>query len=205
MSEDNQCAQEQIEEDVRKEAFYAEKLLAMSGYAMLMFSAALLFLLAWRYLKYEKEVIAPDQTPSLTWVLHSYGFEILIVSASLMLIVIGFRLLRSAGKGTATVIPPEERQLLNPLIRDAKKDAIEQYVVLSSLSGFTGTFQKLGFTGLPLATAGLTLIFSIFAFKDSAFLELAKLTLGAFIGSFVQKGRESLTSKSSGPPSSAAD
>jgi hypothetical protein len=39
-----------------------------------------------------------------------------------------------------------------------------------------------------LATVGLTLFFSIIAiFHAEAFMDLAKLTLGAFIGSFVQR------------------
>ena len=47
--------------------------------------------------------------------------------------------------------------------------------------------EELGLTGLPLATIGLTLFFSILAIRFPAFMDLAKLTLGAFIGSFVQK------------------
>jgi hypothetical protein len=59
---------------------------------------------------------------------------------------------------------------------------------LSSLSGTTGTATKLGLTGLPLATVGLTIFFSVIAiFGVDGFLDLAKLTLGAFIGSFVQR------------------
>jgi hypothetical protein len=45
----------------------------------------------------------------------------------------------------------------------------------------------LGLTGLPLATIGLTLFFSLLAIQYPNFMDLAKLTLGAFIGSFVQK------------------
>ncbi|MEM7770807.1 MAG: hypothetical protein AAF327_09875, partial [Cyanobacteria bacterium P01_A01_bin.37] len=67
------------------------------------------------------------------------------------------------------------------------KEAINQYVILSSLSGFTGTFQKIGFSGLPLATSALTLVFCALSFTNDEFMELAKLTLGAFIGSFVQR------------------
>ena len=102
----------------------------------------------------------------------------------------GTRMLGAAGKGTQYVIPPEDRELLNPLITAGNENAIKQYVILSSLSGVTGTFQKIGFSGLPLATATLTLIFSALSFLEAQFLELAKLTLGAFIGSFVQKGQD---------------
>jgi hypothetical protein len=101
---------------------------------------------------------------------------------------VGLRLLGAAGKGVTYVIPPQDYDLLAPLIAEGKKEAIDLYVVLASLSGFTGTFQKIGFTGLPLATVALTLIFAWLSFYEDAFLELAKLTLGAFIGSFVQKG-----------------
>ena len=47
----------------------------------------------------------------------------------------------------------------------------------------------LGLTGLPLATIGLTIFFALmYAYGGlEPFMDLAKLTLGAFIGSFVQK------------------
>jgi hypothetical protein len=90
-------------------------------------------------------------------------------------------------------IPPNSYALLAPLIRDGKSESIDQYVRLSSLSGFTGTFTKLGLTGLPLATIALTLIFAALALlttdteSQRSLFDLTKLTLGAFIGSFVQK------------------
>jgi len=105
---------------------------------------------------------------------------------------LGIRLLGAAGKGSPEVIPPEDRKLLEPLISAANHDAIREYVILASLAGFTGTFQKVGFSGLPLATVTLTLIFSALSFVEEEFLELAKLTLGAFIGSFVQKGVDTI-------------
>lgn len=120
--------------------------------------------------------------------LRFYGDDILIFLAAIFLGLVALRLLFGAGRGVPRVIPLEDRPLLEPLIAAANKDAIAQYVILSSLSGFTGTFQKIGFSGLPLATSALTLIFSALSFLDAEFLELAKLTLGAFIGSFVQKG-----------------
>jgi hypothetical protein len=72
-------------------------------------------------------------------------------------------------------------------------DPIDQYFRLRSLSGISGNFTKLQVTGLPLTTVFLTLVFAavaILPLPDSKlpaqFLDLAKLTLGAFIGSFVQ-------------------
>jgi hypothetical protein len=86
------------------------------------------------------------------------------------------------------VLPPQDRKLLEDLIRDGNEKGIDQYVRLSSLSGTTGAATKLGLTGLPLATASLTIFFSALAiFGINGFLDLTKLTLGAFIGSFVQR------------------
>ena len=101
---------------------------------------------------------------------------------------IGYRLVVAAGATSTVVIPPQDYQLLAPLISDGKTESIDQYVRLSSLAKFTGTFTQLGLTGLPLATIAMTLFFSIMALaKPDDFLDLAKLTLGAFIGSFVQR------------------
>ena len=107
---------------------------------------------------------------------------------------------------------------LGPEVKAAHEDAITQYVRLRSLTGFTGVFTKLGLQGLPLATIGLTIFFSLMYFEDKTFIDLAKLTLGAFIGSFVQKSvgerqgsggtvqlptGEKLPVKSSSPPTAA--
>jgi hypothetical protein len=124
------------------------------------------------------------------WVFQHFGYPIFLFAGAMVLMASGIKLLGAAGQTTATVIPDHDRDLLAPLILEANAKGIEQYVVLSSLSGFTGTFQKIGFTGLPLATVLVTLIFSLLSFANPEFLELAKLTLGAFIGSFVQKGRD---------------
>lgn len=101
---------------------------------------------------------------------------------------IGYRLVSAAGATRNPVIPAEDYNLLAPLVAEGKAEAIDQYVRLSSLSKFTGTFTQLGLTGLPLATIFLTLFFSVLTLIDSSqFLDLTKLTLGAFIGSFVQR------------------
>lgn len=106
------------------------------------------------------------------------------------------RLFSKAGSLTSQVIRESDKDYLWPLITTANKDAINEYIRLASLSGFTGTFQYLGFTGLPLATVGLTLILLIIALwvdddelKKGVF-DMAKLTLGAFLGSFVQRNLE---------------
>jgi hypothetical protein len=106
---------------------------------------------------------------------------------------IGYKLVVAAGASPENPIPPNDYALLAPLIQEGKSESIDQYVRLSSLSGFTGTFTKLGLTGLPLTTVALTLIFAMLALLpigvegQKSFFDLTKLTLGAFIGSFVQR------------------
>jgi hypothetical protein len=106
---------------------------------------------------------------------------------------IGYKLVVAAGASPENPIPPSNYALLAPLIHEGKAESIDQYVRLSSLSGFTGTFTKLGLTGLPLTTVALTLFFAMFALLpigdegQKSFFDLTKLTLGAFIGSFVQR------------------
>ena len=63
---------------------------------------------------------------------------------------IGYKLVVASGASPENPIPPNDYALLAPLIREGKAESIHQYVRLSSLSGFTGTFTKLGLTGLPL-------------------------------------------------------
>jgi hypothetical protein len=84
-------------------------------------------------------------------------------------------------------INPNEWLDLKEKVLAGDELAITQYVHLRSLTGFTGAFTKLGLQGLPLATIGLTIFFALMYLRDPQYLELAKLTLGAFIGSFVQK------------------
>ena len=106
---------------------------------------------------------------------------------------IGYKLVVASGASPENPIPPSHYALLAPLIQEGKSELIDQYVRLSSLSGFTGTFTKLGLTGLPLTTVALTLIFAALALlpidpeSQKSFFDLTKLTLGAFIGSFVQR------------------
>jgi hypothetical protein len=112
---------------------------------------------------------------------------------------IGYRMVVAAGAATAVVIPPQDYALLAPLVTDGKSDSIDQYVRLSSLAKFTGTFTQLGLTGLPLATIALTLFFALLSIFKPDFLDLTKLTLGAFIGSFVQRQVERRTDQGTQP------
>ena len=162
----------------------------MTGYVMLMSSIGLFGIIAYQSVEFAIPDRPEEGQELVVWILQHFSDDVLIFFGAIFLSIVGIRLLGAAGKGVPLAIAPEDRELLEPLIKDANKDAIKQYVILSSLSGFTGTFQKIGFSGLPLATVTLTLIFSALTFLKPEFLDLAKLTLGAFIGSFVQKGAD---------------
>lgn len=173
-----------------------KRMMVMIGYIMLTMSSFLAVvtviepLLSSRLSSSSSIPPSPDQGSEMVWFIQHYSSDILSVVFVIFLSTVGLQLLGAAGKTTPRVIPDEDRNLLEPLVREAKKEAIHQYVILSSLSGFTGTFQKIGFSGLPLATAVLTLLFCGLSFANPEFIEFAKLTLGAFIGSFVQRSAD---------------
>lgn len=128
------------------------------------------------------------------------GWYAIFTSISALL---GFSLVRTLRNARKEVIPRQDRDILDAALQRSP-DPVREYVVLSGLIGATGVFRKLEFTGMPLATILMTLFMSLLsvlcyalnAISDinipeqvpQAFLELAKLTLGAFIGSFVSKG-----------------
>lgn len=117
------------------------------------------------------------------------------------------------------VLTPTVRELLGNSIKDAT-DPITEFTRLSSLVGATGIFRKLELSGMPLATILMTLTFCILpivvklldaneVLKDSnnismAFIDMAKLTLGAFIGSFVTKSSSRDTDTARASASAAA-
>ena len=121
-------------------------------------------------------------------------------SPTIILLVIGYitvsmgrRLISSVQITETRTIPVEDIPLIRDAVMKGNSEPIDQYLRLRSLSGFAGNFTKLQVTGLPLTTVFLTLVFAGVALlplttKELAtqFLDLAKLTLGAFIGSFVQ-------------------
>lgn len=112
------------------------------------------------------------------------------IFSAILCSVIGIRLLRAAGVATTQVIAPQDFPVLGPAVRDANEGAITQFIRLSSLSGTIGMFTKIGLTGLPLATIFLTVFLAVLGLLNPQFFELAKLTLGAFLGSFVQRQTE---------------
>jgi hypothetical protein len=133
-----------------------------------------------------------DTTPGVL-LLALYLPHLLLFVTTIVSGFIGYKLVVAAGASPENPIPPSNYALLAPLIKEGKAESIDQYVRLSALSGFTGAFTKLGLTGLPLTTVVLTLLFAtaallpIDAESQKNFFDLTKLTLGAFIGSFVQR------------------
>jgi hypothetical protein len=114
--------------------------------------------------------------------------HIILLITALVSAVIGYMLFRTAGAVSREVIPWSDRKLLSSMLTAGNSAGIDEYVRLSSLSGTTGFFTKIGLSGLPLATIGLTLIFALLSIGgNDNFAELAKLTLGAFLGSYVQR------------------
>ena len=114
--------------------------------------------------------------------------HIILLITAVLSATIGYLLFRTAGAVSREVIPWSDRKLLSSMLVNANSAGIDEYVRLSSLSGTTGFFTKIGLSGLPLATIGLTLIFALLSIGGNEnFSELAKLTLGAFLGSYVQR------------------
>lgn len=135
-----------------------------------------------------------DEDPSFIFALYVFGYSapFLILVAALICIVMGYVLLGQAGGLVRTAIPQEDQELLRILATQDEK-SVEQYIRLTSLTGVTGFFTKINITGLPLATIALTIIFGALALLfdagngSSKFFDFANLTLGAFLGSYVQK------------------
>lgn len=127
-------------------------------------------------------------------ILARYAEHIILVLTGMIAALIGAGLLKASGRSSVSSIPSWDLDIIRDAIRDGKEEPINQYIRVRSLSGFTGGFTKVGLTGLPLTTVGLTVLFTILALafysEDKIFssvFDLAKLTLGAFIGSYVQR------------------
>ena len=124
--------------------------------------------------------------------LDSYMPVVLLMFAAVIAAAIGYGLLRAAGAADRQVIPKQDYELIRELLLAGNQGGIDQYIRLSSLSGIVGNFTKVGLSGLPLATIALTVMFTVLALTGAdkfgdKFFDLAKLTLGAFIGSYVQR------------------
>ena len=162
-----------------KRPFDATRFLIFAGLALLYMTCAAFLLICFRLYR---SGYAGD--------LQSYIPEMILFVVGSLSAFFGVSLLRTVGLATIVpkaVINPTEWEDIRDKVKDGNEDTVTQYVRLSSLTGFTGFFTKLGLQGLPLATIGLTIFFSLLFMVEKDYLDLAKLTLGAFIGSFVQR------------------
>lgn len=128
---------------------------------------------------------AKDMDAKSTLLLAPFFLFIIATTSSF----VGYGLLRRAGAGSKPVIPIQDALVIDALLLKSA-DGIGDYIRLSSLTGVMGYFVKIGLSGLPLATILLSIFFALLAYRkdmNKEFLDLARLTLGAFIGSFVQR------------------
>jgi hypothetical protein len=148
-----------------------------------------------------KAISSDERTIAL---LTSYIPAGILFIAATFCAVFGYILLRAAGAATREVIPRDDAQLLNKILIEKNQEGVDNYIKLSGLSGIVGLFTKLGLYGLPLATIVLTIFFSVVGLlqtNGTQMFDLAKLTLGAFIGSFVQRVRgDSASAKPAATP-----
>jgi hypothetical protein len=149
----------------------------------------------------------------LIWVIITgkildYGTARLVIGIAILTAATGFVLARayrnSLSAKSESVLSAEAKALLGPSL-EKSSDPIGDWTRLSGLVGGTGVFRKLEVSGMPLATILMTILFCVLsavvdpflramdilnstADLSKGFMDMAKLTLGAFIGSFVTKG-----------------
>lgn len=172
-----------------------QRVFLMSGLLFLFGAMALFGITAYIILRFAPSYIqvgfqSPSSTTLLNLVISALVPMLVLGLSAAVCVYVGIKLPGAAGAVSAQVIPPKEYDLLAPAIRDGNEQAISQYIRLSSLSGVTGTFTKVGLTGLPLATITLNIVLAILGIFNPQFFDLAQLTLGAFLGSYVQKRSE---------------
>lgn len=138
---------------------------------------------------YSEEKIGYSLVELVNYFLPILFNPLLLLVAALICARVGYSMLKAAGAVGRDVIPRQDYELLSKLMADEKEKSIDLYIRLNSLTGATGVFTKLGISGLPLATIFLTLVFSLLGFssENTKLLDFANLTLGAFLGSYVQK------------------
>jgi hypothetical protein len=169
-----------------------DKVLALCGYAFVMASVFCFGTIAFLKIQESFTGTRSPRAENMFDLLQRESTAVALLIIAIVAAFIGKSLLTSVRLANARTIPYEDLPLIRQAVIDGKTDPIDQYVRLRALSGMSGTFTKLGITGLPLTTVALTLIFSMISLlpigpeSSKSFLDLAKLTLGAFIGSFVQ-------------------
>jgi len=94
-------------------------------------------------------------------VLQTFFAPILLFAVSAFSSILGFSMLQISGRSSRRVIHPDDYKLLRDMLLNGNQAGIIYWVKLSSLTGMTGAFTKVGLSGLPLATIVLTIIFAI--------------------------------------------
>jgi len=175
----------------------AQRVLSMCGGMLILAGAGCLLYAAYMVVRFGPYTL-PDtlnvaDLGPINILTREYSGPVVLLVAAVLGIVLGRSIMGKAIDATADIIPKADRETLHPLIADGNEKGINQYIRLASLTGVSGFFTKLGFTGMPLVTAILGVLLILLAMIETddkmapQLLDLAKLVIGAFIGSFVQK------------------
>ncbi len=161
--------------NAEKEGFYTTFTVIFFGSAVIIITVASLLLI------FFNAVMA----------ISSPAILILLIAGGLSAVA-GFLCLDASNPSAPELMPPHDRRDLIEEISKGNTAAIELYLRLRNIRGVSGFFQKLGLSGLPIATIFITLVFTILAVNTAGktsetLFDLAKLTIGAFIGSFVTR------------------
>ncbi len=168
---------------------YGDRMVVMCGYLFIVASVVSFTFMG--YLKFKGDGAGLAEYSSWLQLMSREVSTLSLFLIGIVTALLGQRLLNTAQMAYTRTIPADDLPLVSDAVKLGKPEPIDQYVRLRSLSGWAGNFTKLGITGLPLTTVFLTLVFSAISLfpleTRGSFLDLAKLTLGAFIGSFVQR------------------
>lgn len=170
----------------------SESTLAVAGYLFIILSLVALTLIS--IILYRGGLANLDKELSWTYVLQVFFVPIFLFVIASGSALLGLSMLQISGRSSRRVIHPDDYKLLSHMLLTANHAGIDDWVRLSSLTGIIGGFTKVGLYGLPLATIALTIAFAALAVctlhwpeTSKAMFDLSKLTLGAFIGSYVQR------------------
>lgn len=170
-----------------------DRILATCGYLLVAFSVICFGAIVYLKVHESLKTVPPARIESALDLVQRETSTIVLLLIGYLTASMGRRLLTTVRLTDTRTIPIEDLPLVRDAVMKGSPEPIDQYLRLRSLSGIAGNFTKLQVTGLPLTTVFLTLVFAGVALLPLAnkqlpgqFLDLAKLTLGAFIGSFVQ-------------------
>jgi hypothetical protein len=134
-------------------------------------------------------LVAPSKIGDVTTgqkLLAAYMNPLALFAAAIFCVTVGYVLLRNS-RIVAGAVPRQDQDFLTNILREHPNDGFEMYIKLRETSGSTAFLNKAHLTGLPMAMIGLTILFALLGLLVPALLDLAKLTLGALIGSYAQR------------------